>query len=141
MDLLEYQAKELFSQVGIPVLPSQPIEDPRKLKRLHIPYPVVLKSQVRAGGRGRAGGIRFVENTIDAIAAARTIFNLPILDEYPQVLLALLTVPLDVCDSPRCVRQSALQLRINTGTLFQSFVKLPYKYCSFCAFSSNFLIS
>ena len=88
MDLLEYQAKELFSQVGIPVLPSQPIDDPRKLKRLHIPYPVVLKSQVRAGGRGRAGGIRFVENTIDAIAAARTIFNLPILGEYPQVLLA-----------------------------------------------------
>ncbi|MGK7874084.1 MAG: ATP-grasp domain-containing protein [Xenococcaceae cyanobacterium] len=88
MDLLEYQAKELFSEVGIPVLPSQPIDDPTELKRLQIPYPVVLKSQVRAGGRSKAGGIRFVENTIDAIAAARTIFNLPIVGEYPQVLLA-----------------------------------------------------
>ncbi len=88
MELLEYQAKTLFAQVGIPVLPSQPIQDPRDLKRLHIPYPVVLKSQVRVGGRGQAGGIRYVENTIDAIAAARTILNLPILGEYPEVILA-----------------------------------------------------
>ena len=88
MDLLEYQAKELFREVGIPVLPSQRIDHPRDLKRLEIPYPVVLKSQVPTGGRGRAGGVRFVENTIDAIAAARAIFNLPILGQYPQVLLA-----------------------------------------------------
>jgi succinyl-CoA synthetase beta subunit len=88
MDLLEYQAKELFREVGIPVLPSQRIDHPRDLKRLEIPYPVVLKSQVPTGGRGRAGGIRFVENTIDAIAAARAIFNLPILGQYPKVLLA-----------------------------------------------------
>jgi succinyl-CoA synthetase beta subunit len=88
MDLLEYQAKQLFREVGIPVLSSQTIDDPRQLKKLQIPYPIVLKSQVRAGGRGRAGGIRFVENTIDAIAAARKIFNLPIVGEYPQVLLA-----------------------------------------------------
>ena len=88
MDLLEYQAKELFRQVGIPVLPSQRIDRPTDLKALRIPYPVVLKSQVSVGSRGKAGGIRFVENTIDAIAAARTIFNLPILGEYPRVLLA-----------------------------------------------------
>ncbi len=88
MDLLEYQAKELFRQVGIPVLSSQRIDRPTDLKALQIPYPVVLKSQVSVGNRGKAGGIRFVENTIDAIAAARTIFNLPIMGEYPQVLLA-----------------------------------------------------
>lgn len=88
MDLLEYHAKKLFNEVGIPILPSQPIHDPGELKRLHIPYPVVLKSQVRAGGRGKSGGIRFVENTIDAIAAARAIFSLPILGEYPEVILA-----------------------------------------------------
>ncbi len=88
MDLLEYQAKSLFRQMAIPILPSQRIDHPADLKGLKIPYPVVLKSQVRAGGRGRAGGIKFVENTIDAVAAAQTIFNLPIEDEYPQVLLA-----------------------------------------------------
>lgn len=88
MDLLEYQAKELFRETGIPVLPAQRIDHPKDLKGLKIPYPVVLKSQVRAGGRGKAGGIKFVENTIDAVAAAQTIFNLPIFGEYPEVLLA-----------------------------------------------------
>ncbi|MBZ8183010.1 ATP-grasp domain-containing protein [Oscillatoria salina] len=88
MELLEYQAKELFRGVGIPVLPSQRIDNPRDIRRLQLDYPIVLKSQVRVGGRGKAGGIRFVENTIDAIAAARTILNLAIAGEYPQVLLA-----------------------------------------------------
>lgn len=88
MDLLEYQAKTLFRQMSIPVLPSQRIDQAQDLKGLTIPYPVVLKSQVRAGGRGKAGGIRFVENTIDAVAAAQMIFNLPIRGECPQVLLA-----------------------------------------------------
>ncbi|BAG02808.1 MAG: succinyl-CoA synthetase subunit beta [Microcystis flos-aquae DF17] len=88
MDLLEYQAKEIFAQVGIPILPSQPIHEPGGLKRLNIPYPIVLKSQVRAGGRGKAGGVKFVANTIDAIAAAHAIFHLPIAGEYPEVILA-----------------------------------------------------
>lgn len=88
MDLLEYQAKDLFRGVGIPVLPAQLIQHSRDIKRLTIPYPVVLKSQVLMGGRARAGGIRFVENTIDAIAAAQAMFNLPMLGEYPTALLA-----------------------------------------------------
>jgi len=88
MDLLEYQAKEWFREMGIPVLPSQRIDRTRDLKGLKIPYPIVLKSQVRTGGRGRAGGVKFVKNTIDAIAAAQTIFHLPILGEFPEVLLA-----------------------------------------------------
>lgn len=88
MDLLEYQAKELFRQYGIPVLPSQRIQNLQDLKNLEIPYPIVLKSQVRVGGRAKAGGIRFVENTIDAIAAAQALFKLPISGDCPQVLLA-----------------------------------------------------
>ncbi|MBF1999870.1 MAG: succinate--CoA ligase subunit beta [Synechococcales cyanobacterium C42_A2020_086] len=88
MDLLEYQAKELFHQMGIPVLPSQRIHHPTDLKGLRVPFPVVLKSQVYTGARGKMGGIKFVENTIDAIAAAQAIFHLPILGKYPKVLLA-----------------------------------------------------
>jgi len=88
MDLLEYQAKEWFREMGIPVLPSQRIDRIGDLKGLKIPYPVVLKSQVRTGGRLGRGGVRIVTNTIDAIAAAQTIFHLPILGEVPEVLLA-----------------------------------------------------
>ncbi|MFM7426259.1 MAG: ATP-grasp domain-containing protein [Elainella sp.] len=88
MNLLEYQAKELFREMGIPVLPSQRIDRPTDLKGLNIPFPVVLKSQVYTGARGKLGGVRFVENTIDAIAAAQAIFHLPIMGNYPKVLLA-----------------------------------------------------
>jgi succinyl-CoA synthetase beta subunit len=88
MELLEYQAKNLFRQAGIPVLPAQIIRQTQDLKSLTLPYPIVLKSQVRAGGRGKAGGVRHVSSTIDAISAAYTIFNLSILGEYPKLLLA-----------------------------------------------------
>jgi succinyl-CoA synthetase beta subunit len=88
MDLLEYQVKEWFGKIGIPVLPSQRIDHPTDLKRLKIRYPVVLKSQVHAAERAKAGGVRIVETTIDAIAAAQTIFNLPIWGELPEVVLA-----------------------------------------------------
>ncbi len=87
MELLEYQVKEWFRKIGIPVLPSQRIDHPTDLKRLKIPYPIVLKSQVYTGERAKAGGVRFVETTIDAIAAAQTIFNLPIWGELPEVIL------------------------------------------------------
>ncbi|MDJ0695819.1 succinate--CoA ligase subunit beta [Mastigocoleus sp. MO_188.B34] len=88
MDLLEFQVKEWFRTIGIPVLPSQRIDHPTDLKRLKIRYPIVLKSQVHGNKRTKAGGVRFVETTIDAIAAAHNIFNLPILGELPDVLLA-----------------------------------------------------
>ncbi len=88
MDLLEYQVKEWFGNIGIPVLPSQRIDHPTDLKRLKIRYPIVLKSQVHAAERAKAGGVRIVETTIDAIAAAQNIFNLPIWGELPEVLLA-----------------------------------------------------
>ncbi|MBW4660003.1 MAG: succinate--CoA ligase subunit beta [Drouetiella hepatica Uher 2000/2452] len=88
MDLLEYQTKELFRQMGIPVLPSQRIARPADVKELKIPYPVVLKSQIHKAGRSRISGIRLAENTIDAIASAQAIFHLPIMGQYPEVLLA-----------------------------------------------------
>ncbi len=88
MDLLEYQAKALFADHGIPVLPSQKIDSVSDIRNLRVPYPVMLKSQVRTHGRGRVGGIRRATNTIDAIAAAQSIFRLPIRGHCPDVLLA-----------------------------------------------------
>lgn len=88
MELLEYQVKEWFGKIGIPVLPSQTIDHPTDLKRLKIKYPIVLKSQIYGGERAKAGGVRFVETTIDAIATAQHIFNQAICGELPEVLLA-----------------------------------------------------
>jgi succinyl-CoA synthetase beta subunit len=88
MELLEYQVKEWFGKIGIPVLPSQTIDHPTDLKRLKINFPIVLKSQIYGGGRSKVGGVRFVETTIDAIATAQNIFNQAIYGELPEVLLA-----------------------------------------------------
>ncbi len=88
MDLLEYQAKDLFRQAGIPVLPSERIDQSSQLKRLKIPYPIALKSQVRGGGRGKVGGVRFADTTIDAIATAQVLFGFAINGQVPTALLA-----------------------------------------------------
>ncbi|NJN75269.1 MAG: hypothetical protein HC796_02180 [Synechococcaceae cyanobacterium RL_1_2] len=88
MDLLEYQAKDLFKGVSIPTLPSQLITHVGEVKNLNLNYPLMLKSQVKSGGRAQAGGIRYVDNTIDAIAQTQAILNLPIWGEYPQLIMA-----------------------------------------------------
>lgn len=60
MDLLEYEGKQLFTRYDITVPRGTPVAS------VDAPYafdqPVVVKAQVRAGGRGRAGGIRFAQS-------------------------------------------------------------------------------
>ena len=60
MRLLEFQAKKLFSDVGIPVPTGTVVTTPEGLSSLR--YPAVLKSQVPAGGRGKAGGILIAQD-------------------------------------------------------------------------------
>ena len=86
--LLEYQAKALLRSAGVALLPAQHLHSPAQVRDLRLPYPIALKSQVRARYRQRAGGIRFAANAIDAFASARAIFNLAIDGEYPEALLA-----------------------------------------------------
>ena len=60
MQLLEFQAKEIFRQYGINLLPSKSstnIEDGRKHAQ-ELGFPFVIKIQVPVGGRGKAGGIQ-----------------------------------------------------------------------------------
>lgn len=70
MRLYEYQAKKLLQAEGIPIPLNQIIEDP---KQIQIPFPVVLKAQIPAGGRKKAGGI---VSSSDAQEAASQIENL-----------------------------------------------------------------
>ncbi|RCW38792.1 ATP-grasp domain-containing protein, partial [Halopolyspora algeriensis] len=54
MDLYEYQAKELFAAHGVPTLPGSVATDPNGAKAAaeELGGPVVVKAQVKAGGRG-----------------------------------------------------------------------------------------
>ena len=64
MKIHEYQATQIFDKAGIPVVNgsvSSEIDDALKIAE-KIGYPVVLKSQVLVGGRGKAGGIKVVKD-------------------------------------------------------------------------------
>ncbi|HEX7355545.1 MAG TPA: ATP-grasp domain-containing protein, partial [Mycobacteriales bacterium] len=60
MDLYEYQAKELFAAHGVPTLPGEIATDPAGARAAaeRIGGEVVVKAQVKVGGRGKAGGVK-----------------------------------------------------------------------------------
>ena len=80
MDLFEWQAKELFGKYGVPVtqqvLATTPAEARAAAERLG--GPVMVKAQVKAGGRGKAGGVKFAATPDDAERHAQAILGMEI---------------------------------------------------------------
>ena len=77
MNLHEYQAKQIFKDYGIPVLPWRIVEsaDEGKVAAEELGCPVIVKAQVHAGGRGKAGGVKFAATVDDAVDAASTMLG------------------------------------------------------------------
>ena len=61
MDLFEYQARDLFAKHGVPVLKGIVATTPEEAKAAaeEIGGLTVIKAQVKTGGRGKAGGVKF----------------------------------------------------------------------------------
>ena len=80
MDLFEYQARDLFESYGVPVLAGIVADTPAEARAAaeKIGGTVVVKAQVKAGGRGKAGGVKVVHNPDDAATAAEAILKLTI---------------------------------------------------------------
>jgi len=80
MNLHEHQGKELFARFGLPVLPGQVAASPEEARDVaaSLGGTVVLKAQVQAGGRGKAGGVKLAENPEEAFEKARDILALTI---------------------------------------------------------------
>ena len=80
MDLFEYQARDLFESYGVPVLAGIIADTPAQARAAaeKIGGTVVVKAQVKAGGRGKAGGVKVVHNPDDAATAAEAILGLDI---------------------------------------------------------------
>jgi len=80
MRLYEYQGKELFAKVGVPVPKAKLAHNTEEVLEAaaEIEYPVVLKSQVLSGKRGKAGGIQFADNQEEARQAADALFAMEI---------------------------------------------------------------
>ncbi|QQG49125.1 MAG: acetate--CoA ligase family protein [archaeon] len=89
MRLFEYQAKDLFRNYGIPVPKSTFVKEASGAVAAleDSKSPVALKSQVLAGGRGKAGGISVVATPGQAAAEAKRILELSIGGEKPSGLL------------------------------------------------------
>lgn len=80
MDLFEYQARDLFESHQIPVLAGAVATTPQEafLAAEKIGGKVVVKAQVKVGGRGKAGGVKLAENASDAKEKAQAILGMNI---------------------------------------------------------------
>jgi len=78
MKLHEYQAKQVFADAGIPTPAAELAESVDEVLAAaeDIGYPVAVKAQVQVGGRGKAGGIKLVENEDEAREAAEDILGM-----------------------------------------------------------------
>jgi succinyl-CoA synthetase beta subunit len=80
VDLYEYQARDLFERYGVPVLPGIVADTPDEVRAAaeKLGGVVVVKAQVKTGGRGKAGGVKVAKNPDEAYEAAKAILGLDI---------------------------------------------------------------
>jgi succinyl-CoA synthetase beta subunit len=80
VDLYEYQAKELFAAHGVPVLPGTVVDTPDAAgaAAAELGQMVVVKAQVKTGGRGKAGGVKLATGPDEARVKAEGILGLDI---------------------------------------------------------------
>ena len=80
MDLFEYQAKHLFGEHGVPVVPGEVCVTPEQAREAarKIGTTVVVKAQVKTGGRGKAGGVKLAKNPDEAFEHAQAILGMDI---------------------------------------------------------------
>jgi len=80
MRLYEFEGKKLFSKFNIPIPSGKLVSSPSEADTVaaEMACPLVLKSQVLTGGRGKAGGIRIVDNYKDSSSVAGELFDLKI---------------------------------------------------------------
>ena len=80
MNIHEYQAKEIFRKYGIPIPPGEVATTPEEAEAIARKFgtTVVIKAQVHAGGRGKAGGVKLARTPEDAKSIAAQILKLTI---------------------------------------------------------------
>ncbi len=80
MDLFEYQARDLFAQYDVPVLRAVVASTPEQARAAaeQIGGQVVVKAQVKTGGRGKAGGVQLADGPAEAEAKAAAILGMTI---------------------------------------------------------------
>jgi succinyl-CoA synthetase beta subunit len=98
VDLYEYQGRELFARHGLPVLEGGVAETPQEARAIaeRLGGRVVVKAQVKTGGRGKAGGVKLADNPEEAVARATEILGMDI--KGHTVRKVMLTVTADIAE-------------------------------------------
>ncbi|MGW7541511.1 ADP-forming succinate--CoA ligase subunit beta [Streptomyces sp. NPDC054770] len=96
MDLYEHQARELFEEHGILVPRAEVTDSPKEAREIarRLGGRVVVKAQVRTGGRGKAGGVKFAADPAAAELTARQILGMDI--KGHPVGTVMLAQPVDI---------------------------------------------
>ena len=97
MDLFEYQARDLFESHQIPVLAGAVATTPEEAHAAatKIGGKVVVKAQVKVGGRGKAGGVKLAENADDAKTKAAAILGMDIKGHTVNKVMIAQAAPID----------------------------------------------
>ena len=96
MNIHEYQAKEILRGYGVPIPPGEVATTPGEAESIAKKYgtAVMVKAQVHAGGRGKAGGVKFCKTPADAKEKATAILGMKIKDLTVEKVLV--TVAADI---------------------------------------------
>ncbi|MGW0799951.1 ADP-forming succinate--CoA ligase subunit beta [Streptomyces sp. NPDC002692] len=96
MDLYEHQARELFEEHGIPVPGAEVTDSPKEARGIarRLGGRVVVKAQVKTGGRGKAGGVKLAADPAAAELTARQILGMDI--KGHTVREVMLAEPVDI---------------------------------------------
>jgi len=80
VNIHEYQAKDVFRKYGIPIPPGEVASTPQEAEAIARKFgsTVVVKAQVHAGGRGKAGGVKLAKTPEEAKSVAAQILKLTI---------------------------------------------------------------
>ncbi len=96
MNIHEYQAKDILRGYGVPIPPGEVATTPAEAEAIAKKYgtAVMVKAQVHAGGRGKAGGVKFCKTPADAKEKATAILGMKIKDLTVEKVLV--TVAADI---------------------------------------------
>jgi succinyl-CoA synthetase beta subunit len=86
MRLLEFQAKRILTEYGIPVPQSVLMISPEDLRK--VSFPAVLKAQLPIGGRGKAGAIRIARGAEEGASMIRDLFSATVKGYPVEAILA-----------------------------------------------------
>ena len=98
VDLYEYQGRDLFERHGLPVLAGGVATTPEEARAIaeRLGGRVVVKAQVKVGGRGKAGGVKLAEGADEAVARATDILGMDI--KGHTVHKVMITVTADMAE-------------------------------------------